>query len=303
MKRYFSRNIWITNCKKFCVLLGMLTVLVLFFSGCVSKSEQHEWEIIQYSDLSGNQAMFYSLYEKETSTLIIIDGGWSENTEQVRQVINEYGGVVSAWFLTHYHSDHIGAFNEIYADPEGIIIEKIYDSPISYEEYAQVAQYWDTPECLERYLELTDGAENVQHLTRNSVINFEGLKCTVFNTYDDYVKDNGDVPNNLSLMLKFEGSDNSILFCGDCYGQIGDLLMEMHGELLQSDYVQLGHHGNNSLTEEFYEFVNPKEVFFDAPEWLMTGEGYNAKDYAKFFESKGVEYYDYSSAPNKIIIR
>ena len=88
------------------------------------------WILMCYPDASGNQGEFFTLKNKKTGTFIVVDGGWAENTERVRQVIADNGNVVDAWFITHYHNDHVDAFNNIYQDPQGITIKKIYDSPL-----------------------------------------------------------------------------------------------------------------------------------------------------------------------------
>ena len=100
------------------------------------------------------------------------------------------------------------------------------------------------------------------------------------------------------------GSEDSILFCGDAHQDtLADLLIGCYGDLLQSEYVQPGHHGNNSFPEYFYDAVNPKGAFFDAPKWLMTGEQYTAEELKQYFEKKGVTVFDYSRAPNSVRFR
>ena len=37
--------------------------------------------------------------------------------------------------------------------------------------------------------------------------------------------------------------------------------------------MQVPHHGNNLMGEEFYKLVNPKVSFFSAPDWLMNNYG------------------------------
>jgi len=261
------------------------------------------WTITQYADDSGNQGLFYTLYQKSTGKFIVIDGGWSQNAGQVRNVIKAHGNVVNAWFLTHYHNDHIGAFNEIYKNPGDIRIEQIFDSPIGYDRYLAVAQTWDMPEYLEEYQKYTKEATNVQHLSRGEVLSFGDLNCQVLNAYDSYIDSRGDIPNKLSLMLRFSGKEKSFLFCGDCYDEdLSNYLIGQYGDGLKSTFVQLGHHGNHSMTTEFYEKVSPTEVFFDAPLWLMTGEQFNAKDYKDYFTGKGITVHDYSQTPNVIRI-
>ena len=53
----------------------------------------------------------------------MIDGGWTEDAMAVKDIIKSQGGIVDAWILTHPHQDHIGAFNEIYAELKKDIIQ------------------------------------------------------------------------------------------------------------------------------------------------------------------------------------
>ena len=39
----------------------------------------------------------------------------------------QHGNHVNAWILSHPHQDHAGAFNQIYASPDGITIDAVYD--------------------------------------------------------------------------------------------------------------------------------------------------------------------------------
>lgn len=257
------------------------------------------WIMMCYPDASGQQGEFFTFKNTRTGSFIVIDGGWADNAEQVRQVIARNGGVVDAWLITHYHNDHVDAFNIILNDPQGITIKKIYDTPLDYDVFTQVAQAWDTPDSYFTYLDLTEGDDRVQHLKRDDVIEIDGLKFEIFNAYDQIVWETcqGDIPNDCSLVFKVSGEKNSILFCNDCHSpQMAQMLMDRYGERLQAEYVQPGHHGNNSFPATFYDVVNPQVAIFNAPGWLMTGEDYTTKDLKEYFEQKGVEVYDFTSA-------
>lgn len=261
------------------------------------------WTVTQYSDRSGSQAMFYTLTSAE-GQLIVIDGGWEYNADYVRQVIMENGGVVHAWFLTHPHPDHIGAFNRIYADPQGIVIEHVYDSPVDLEYYDTVDQPWDEIDVYKRYLNITRGADNITHLQSGDVLTFDRLRVEVFHAYEEKLKDmTGDICNNSGLMLKFIGQEDSMLFCADNVSDaVETYLMQKWGPRLKADYVQTAHHGNNSLSNAFYDYVNPRFAFFDAPQWLVEGETYTTKQLMEHFRATGVKFVDYSTAPNTVIL-
>lgn len=271
----------------------------------VLKQHCPKWVLTQYADATGNQAMFYMIQNMADKTLIVIDGGWAENAEQVRNVILEKGGTVNAWILTHYHPDHIGAFNNIYQDPQGITINGVYATSYDVDLFQSAAQEWDGIDTFHTFVDHTADANNINYVARDTVLEFSDMKITFYNCWDNLLENiaPGDVLNNASLVFKVETPKTSVLFCGDCHGDImSDFLIRQYGTRLQADYVQPGHHGNNSLTTDFYTIVSPTGVLFDAPGWLMTGENYSAKDLAAYFQEKGIVCYDYRSAPNRFFL-
>ncbi|MGN0495232.1 MAG: MBL fold metallo-hydrolase [Lachnospiraceae bacterium] len=290
-----------------CEVIGYTNhYVVIRQPGSKMSDGSQEATVTQYYDDSGLQAIFYTI-ETETGKLILIDGGSSDNVKQVRTVINDLGGTVDAWILTHYHKDHVDAFNDIYADPQGIVIKQIYDSPIDYGKYIEVAKEWDFPESYEKYLAVTKDASNITHLKEGDTLDIDGLSIYIFGSYGDVALENGsgDIPNNASLVFKIAGEEDSILFCSDCHdASMADYFMDKYtSEELHAKYVQLGHHGNNSFPTYFYDYVNPDIVLFDSPEWLMTGESYSAKDLKEYFEDKDIICFDYTTAPNKFAIK
>lgn len=85
---------------------------------------ENYYKITEYASVSGNQAMIYSI-EDELGNLILVDGGWKVDAEQVRTIIAEHGNHVKAWILTHPHEDHISAFNVISAENSEIEIDTV----------------------------------------------------------------------------------------------------------------------------------------------------------------------------------
>ena len=263
-----------------------------------------EWTLTQYGDDDGRQAEFYTMTNNDDGTLIVIDGGWDANTEQVRSIINLYGGKVDYWFLTHYDADHVSAFNNIYADPQGITIGTVYTTPLDYDLYCSYAEerWWDTPEVYKLFLDQTEGDDSIVYLNRDDCFDIAGLNVYVFNSFDQIVVDTGnpDVANYGSLMFKITGKEDSFLVCGDVYGQMLIDLVNTYGEELQSEYVQLGHHGNNHVEPEVWAVVNAKIAFFDGPAWLTESDEYDAKALAEWCRANGIETYDYGTAPNSM---
>lgn len=265
------------------------------------------WELTQHSDDSGSQAVFYTLYNQDDGTLIVVDGGWTENAEHVRDVINGYGGHVTAWILTHFHEDHIGAFNQIYGNLQGITIDDIYVSNYDkyYDRYLEEFQYWDNPETFELYMKLTANGskENIHHPKRGGSLDIDGLYLTFYNTYDEKLLElyQEDMPNNCGLVFRVNVGEKSVLFMGDMYApSVGEWMLDTYGEELKSDYVNLCHHGNSIMPETFYEGVLKENgmMLFDAPNWLLESDDFHAKALARWCDENGYQRVDFSSTPN-----
>lgn len=288
------------------VLVGIGIIASLCLTSCTSTQG---WVLTQYGDYSGSQGMFYTLKNQETGALIIVDGGNAGNEQYARHVIQANGGHVTAWFLTHYHGDHVSVFNAVYKKPDGIKIDKVYATPLEWESFEAVYQYWDTPETFREFLDITAEAENVEFLQSGDSFEIDDLHIDILSACDArlkefYSNEVPDLPNNCSLVFKISGQEDSILFCGDAHqDSLADQLIERYGDTLRTEYVQTGHHGNNSFPEYFYDIVAPKEAFFDAPEWLMTGEKYTAEELKAYFEERGTRVYDYRTAPNWVKFR
>ncbi len=261
------------------------------------------WTLKQFSDDSGKQGTFYTLYNNIDGTLIVVDGGSEKNARKVRNEIKKCGGVVDAWFITHFHDDHVNAFNEIYADPGDIEIKKVYCPGVEPEMYMSFVKEWDDPKPYEVFMELTAGDERIIHPERNEVIDIDGLKAEILTIYDmllyNVLDEKMDILNDLSMVVKIEGEKDSILFLGDFHTDVlGDIMLDWNEGKFKAEYVQVGHHGNNSLPERFYEEVSPEIALFDAPKWLMTGNEYTAKDLAAWCDDNGIKRYDFTTAPN-----
>lgn len=269
------------------------------------KEDGPAWKVTQYGTEEDTQMMFYTV-ENSDGLFMIIDGGWNWNEEAVRKVIKEHDNHVDAWILTHPHPDHIGAFNAIMKNPGKVTVDMVYDVYIDLEEYRSVAREWDEISVYEDYLLMAfDAGFPVTHVERGMELNILGLKITCFNAYDNEVKSRTEaVCNNGSLMLKLEGREESFLFCSDVEDEMAGYLIETYGEQLKADYVQMSHHGNWGLTEEFYEIVSPKAAFFDGPASLYEeSQLYDGWKLMNLMNEMGAQIYTFKTVPNSIILK
>lgn len=292
----------------------MRKILALLLCACLgagafsfAAAEGDAWEVIQYADASGNQGMFYSLRNLRDGTVILVDSGNPENADTVRQAVRDLGGHVDAWFLTHYHPDHIGAFNLVW-DELKEEIGQIYVTPVDYETYLSAAHEWDQPAVFAAFLEHMQGVNCVDFLYRGNELEIGGLQVRILNAFDSHVKElSTDWCNDCSLVIRIQAEKESILFLGDLSRAgvpLAEYILEEFGaENVRADYVQGGHHGNWGLPVSWYGKIMPKVFLFNAPEWLMTGEAYDAKDTEAWCKEHGIETHDYREGNVRFVLR
>jgi beta-lactamase superfamily II metal-dependent hydrolase len=300
--------------KKFA--FSLLLFLLLPLMGCRSATEQtdstgytpnlsSEYLVTQYPDASGVQGVCYTI--ENDSFFLIIDGGWADNADALRQIIASHDNHVDAWIISHPHQDHAGAFNQILSDPQGITIDRIFDNGFDYDFIESVGEPYDDITVMETYHTLTAGLSNVTHLKRGDVLTICGLTFTILNSYDDTVLytvgDEQDYQNNASLLFLVASENSKILFCSDIKYDMDAYLTESCGDMIACDYVQAGHHGNWSFSDEFYQKTGASVFFIDAPEAITDNPDFPASELKSALQAQNKTVLDFSTAPNTVTLK
>ncbi len=92
----------------------------------IESDATNTWTITQYSAYSTEPSMFYTIRNNEDGTLIAINGGGDHFSNQVRSIINLYGGHVDYWFVTHDDYWHAATLYGIQEYPNGIEVDNVY---------------------------------------------------------------------------------------------------------------------------------------------------------------------------------
>ena len=192
-------------------------------------------------------------------------------------------GKVDYWFLTHAHDDHAGAFTEIVEDTE-IQIDNIYVSLNSLDWYVENEKNRsEFSKKLINTIENSRVSKAVNPPNVDDVIKVDNLKIEVLKVKLPQVIENAG--NEQSMVLKFNIDNASILFLGDIGVAGSQYLIENHIIKLDSDIVQMSHHGQNGATEELYRIIAPKICLWPTPEWLWNNDngcGYNSRKLEDF---------------------
>lgn len=251
------------------VLLVMLLIITALITlGKTSK-------LTQLQNNSSRQMMGY-IIKTDNNKIIVIDGGLKEDAPNLLSKIEQEGGQVEAWFLTHPHMDHIEAFQEIVKTSD-IKINNIYTTlnELSwYEEYEkdripEIKEFFET-------LETDKIKNNIHEVSLNEEIKIDNIKCEILGIKNPEITNNPI--NNSSMVIKMKVHNKSIIFLADTGVESGQKLLKNQKEKLKADILQMAHHGQGGASKEVYEQINPKICLWPTTDWLWDndpGTGYN----------------------------
>lgn len=255
--------------KKTKMLVIVLVLIVLTIIVATINLKKYNNILLQLAPQGTRQMMGYML-KTNTGKLIVIDGGTIDDTEQLIQQINKNGNKVDAWFLTHAHDDHVGAFIQIVKNTN-IEIENIYVSVNDFEWYEK-----NEPERLDftkSFLEILnlDSIKNkVIEPKLNQKIAINDIQIEILGIKNPEFTQNAG--NEQSMVFTIDTGKTKLLILGDIGKNASEKLLETQKEKLKSDIVQMSHHGQQGATKELYEAINPKICLWPTPEWLWNND-------------------------------
>lgn len=228
-------------------------------------------EIMLLKNQTKSQMMSY-IITTSNGSLIVIDGGLPEDAEHLKQAIRSKGGHVSAWILTHPHSDHIGALTKIIEDNlNDIRIDAVYYNIVEQEWYERNEAY--RADMVARFREAMNAlSPDMRHsnVKKGDVVTIDNAVIHFLNA--PYLF-NVNAINNSSIAFRIDMEGKRILFLGDMGEQAGySLLQEVGASELKADLVQMAHHGQYGVSREVYQAIAPDIAMWNTPEWLWNND-------------------------------
>ena len=223
-------------------------------------------EMMMLSNQTDSQMMSYVITTRK-GNLIVIDGGVPGDAPHLRDVINKKGGHVKAWFISHPHSDHVGALTQMLEEGlNGITIDAVYYNYTDISFYKKNEAY--RADMVQRsanaLTKLDPSALRMTH--KGQEIDIDDIKVKVLN--DPYLFENNAI-NNSSVAYRFQMGLKRVLFLGDMGPEAGEkLLSDVGAGELKADYVQMAHHGEYGVNKDVYQAIAPSVALWNAPEWL-----------------------------------
>lgn len=171
--------------------------------------------------------------------------------------------IISGWFFTHGHSDHICKFMDFLRfNRENVEIKGIYYNFVSPEHRDSVD--WDESEKsrIRNFVSLVDSHPEIPKYKLHSLERFYvgNAKMTVLTTHEDVyplsVSDFND--SSTALMIEVEGT--KILIPGDSCRNSSYVMTSRFKDYLKCDILQLSHHGHTGCKSEFYSLAEGKTL-------------------------------------------
>lgn len=229
------------------------------------------WQIPSHKNTIGNSYVFLTKGGK----VIVMDGGFPDESFTLRGFIGALGNEVEAWFISHPHDDHMGALWEILKDPQDLKIKHIYHSRIN--EEVIDAEPTEAPKARDFYGRLDKGTIPVTDIQEaGGTFDFEGMQLKILSVATQLTT---NPYNNNSMIMRVWDKRKSVVFLGDAGIECGNLALKgPFADGLNCDYLQMAHHGQNGCSEAFYRSIRFRACLWPTPMWVWnndTGKGYN----------------------------
>lgn len=210
--------------------------------------------------------------------VIGIDSCTQNEADELEETLLALGGKVKCWFLTHAHFDHI----------EGLI-ETLNRGKVTVESVCYQFPPIDYIERVERQENRVQRASDLEEAIKRSGVKVirprkgEWIEAGHFRVLP--LSDGspvGETLNPSSVVYRVETRGKSMLFLGDMDWRAEKKILAEFPEELKCPVVQMAHHGQQGVTEEFYRHIHPEACVWPTPEWLWNndiGGGYDKGPY------------------------
>ncbi|MBQ4048256.1 MAG: MBL fold metallo-hydrolase [Clostridia bacterium] len=230
-------------------------------------------ELYFFGNSTPSQMMGMALLTENQT--ILIDGGTRGDAAQISDLLAQHGRTtIDAWFFTHPHHDHIGAFVELCERCGKVPAEQIF---YHFPTHAEVLAFGTRTEhervLWERFFAIADtNCNRFFTIVPGDAFAFDDVTIRVLRVYNPAFTANPI--NNSSTVYRIDSAGKRVLVLGDLGVEGGNELMDMYpAEVLSADYTQLAHHGQAGVSKEFYAYIRPNCCLWATPDWLWDNCG------------------------------
>lgn len=223
----------------------------------------------------------------------VIDGGDAAEAEYLENFINEQlDGRVDAWFITHPHKSHVGAFEKIIAESSVTVNKIVY----SYHDPETVSKR--EPKSVNDVIAFNKAIKNskIPSVRVKSGDRLKFGKCIVKIIVSESLESDRNHLNDRGVIYKFNFKTASILFLGDVGRDASFSLLSSYDNELKSDILQMAHHGYYGVSNELYDTISPniclwptRKEMWQSHATLLTNESKELESTYAHMCANGVE--------------
>lgn len=218
---------------------------------------------------------------------IIVDGGHNtaavanELLQTMKEQSADYAKTakditVAAWIVTHAHGDHFGALVSKYDTFRGITVERILVNFLSETERVKAigssnyGKNWSANEG-NAYTKIPAAAKalgaEVHQIHVGQVYYVADVVMEVLYTIESFGPKVCNALNTSSTVMKMNIAGTTYMSTGDATGNGMEICADMYGDYIQSDIVQVCHHGgttwgNDAGMIKAYQIINAPTVLW-----------------------------------------
>lgn len=192
------------------------------------------------------------VYLLPNGKFLIIDGGYVRG-KQLYSILkglnpNAEKIVIAAWYISHTHGDHqqsiLSFIKERYKD---VTIESVLYNYTTTEQYNSITTGADGANSAKNFNNtltsyLSKDTKVIKPHT-GQIYNYGSTQVEILYTVEDILPQKLDYLNTSSLVVRIKIGEHSMLALADTTHVSGDIMRDMFGSYLESDMVQLAHHG------------------------------------------------------------
>lgn len=225
---------------------------------------------LNYSAQGDNTNGMSYILQLTDGSYIIWDGGWATDAAELYLFLKNNAPQGSTphirmWIFTHLHGDHSNCFLEFAEEyAGGVKLDYVgVNIPIIYSDNEGESVY--SSGKLKTAIAKFKTAQLVK-LHTGMLLKLPGADIEVLLTHEDLGVMNlySTKRNDQSVVTRILAKTDKVMLPGDAEIVAGDYVVARYGDYLQSNYVQVAHHGSikNPTCLDFYKYVAPSYCLF-----------------------------------------
>ena len=241
--------LWFRNFRKKISYLYIISIILLMVSLFAFGNERTEKLKITFFDCGLGDLALIETPEGET---LLIDSGPTESTprhfESSALPYFRNNGLKSLdWVvITHAHNDHYGGL--------AFILDNLIVKNLVVTDEFKTRKIWKT-----LIPKITEEQCNIITICDTTHLGLNSIKAKILHPDISFSHRN---INNLSIVIRIDHKEFSVLFTGDMEIEGEEYLLEKYPEVLDCDVLKVGHHGSKtSSSYEFIKAVTPDQAF------------------------------------------